>query len=197
MHDHHEGHSPYSHGGSRHGLAEHDAMAISTRGCACWRRRHRIHRPRAVLTNPTQHRERDNIMTMRRQSRTPAVLTRDQQEYLVKTAETNPALLEKLERFTKTEWSKLTFQQKVKAIGDMQEEGYALGSLAGALRGIDDFDHELDKRDFGLEVNDRLLMLEQENSELRETVADLRRQLGTAETEATPRKRAAKKTASR
>lgn len=128
----------------------------------------------------------------RRHSRTPQVLTREQQETYVQTAQANPRIREQLERILGKSTTTMSFQEIVRGVHDIQERGYVEGSLAGAINGSMDLARALDRRDLGIETHDRLIMLEQQNADLREENTQLRQRLDSS---STTKKAATKKAA--
>jgi FMN phosphatase YigB (HAD superfamily) len=111
-------------------------------------------------------------MPARRHSRTPMVLTKDQQETLVKAADRDAATRERLERTFGVVWQNTTFQERLQLLHRLQEEGYALGSLAGALRGAREFDREITLREYGVDTEDRARQLEEQVAMLHEQLAE-------------------------
>lgn len=111
-------------------------------------------------------------MAARRHSRTPQVLTKDQQEALVKAADTDSAMRERLEAALGVVWSNLNFGQRLQALREMQETGYSAGSIAGALRGIRDLDREVELKTHGMSIEDRVLVAEERIRVLEAEVAE-------------------------
>lgn len=111
----------------------------------------------------------------RRHSRTPMVLTKTEQEALVRAIDASDERIGSIElalEMRPGDWKDLTFGEKVIKIHEMQELGYALGSIAGALRGERDFEREvLHKRGNG-SLEDRVAMLENQNQMLIERLAE-------------------------
>ena len=109
-------------------------------------------------------------MAARRHSRTPMTLTKDQQTALILAADKDEALRNRLEYALGIKLAELTFQEKLNAMYQLQEQGFALGSLAGAMRGFRDFDRETELRQYGVAAEDRLATLEEQVRMLQEAV---------------------------
>jgi DNA-binding transcriptional MerR regulator len=77
-----------------------------------------------------------------------------------------------LERLFGVVWQNLTFQERLQHIHRLQEHGYELGSMAGALRGKREFAREVELRLHGIDTEDRLAQAEEQISVLREQLAE-------------------------
>ena len=124
----------------------------------------------------------------RRHSRTPAVLTHDQQVALVRAADNDPGVRSVIETLLGKSWESMTFQQKVAAGCEYEEVGYALGAYAGAARGRRDAESAAEQIRHGVTLEDRNSVLEDQVSLLREELAAAKAQIHALRTSHVARK---------
>lgn len=112
-------------------------------------------------------------MAPRRHSRTPLMLTQDEQKIMVAAADDDPRIREFVERAFGVSWTGLPMQKKLQLVHDLDERGRVLGALAGAVRGHRDFEHEVTLYRDELAAEDKVRLLEEQVQTLKDEKAVL------------------------
>lgn len=101
-------------------------------------------------------------MATRRHSRTPMVLTDTNRRVMIAAADANPDLRAHIETLIGKAWASLTADQKVGALTEFEEVGYAAGSLAGAARGLSALESAAAQRRGDVSLADKVALLEEQ-----------------------------------
>lgn len=109
----------------------------------------------------------------RRHSRTPLVLTDSDRRVMVAAADANADLRSHIETLIGKPWDTLTGDQKIGALRQFEEVGFAAGSLAGAARGLRALETAASERRGDVSLADKVALLEEQLAAKNERVAAL------------------------
>lgn len=113
-------------------------------------------------------------MAPRRHSRTPLMLSIEEQKILVLAADNNPRLRESIERLFGVKWADLSMQQKIRLIHDFDEAGRAAGALAGAVEGHRNLERQVALYNDELATEDKLRLAEEQIQTLKDEIVMLK-----------------------
>lgn len=125
----------------------------------------------------------------RRHSKTPLVLTDVNRRVLIGATDRDPRIRAGVEKVIGKAWAGLTDDEKIGALQQTEEEGFALRSLAASVEGRRAFERVVDELDNEISLADRVALLEEQVTAKSETIERQAREIKRLKDQATRERR--------